>query len=320
MKYVWLQSSINSNKFKTISLVLLFPIFLFIITIGVFAIEASSRSIGVDTKLFWDYVFKQSSTVMLIVIPIILVWFIISFSFHRKIIFKFAWAKPITRKEFPEIYNIVENLCISKWLPTPNIWIIEDDSMNAFATGWKPKKSRIVFSKWIINRLDKDKIEAVAWHELTHIINKDTLLMVCIVVFIWIIGTAGEILVRSAWSVWKKDSDSSKWAIALLLIGFWLMILWYLIFPIIRLSISRKREFLADAGSVELTKNKQAMIWALQKISTDSRIESIKKQTVAAMCIETPFSKDKNHKIKRFHNLLRSHPSIEKRIKALNNY
>jgi len=219
---------------------------------------------------------------MLIASPIIIIWFIVSFSLHRRLIFKFSGAREIERKEYPEIYNIVENLCISRWLPVPHIWILDDDSYNAFATWRKPEKSWIVFSRWIINKLDKSEIEAVAWHELTHIMNKDTLLMVCVIVFIGIIG---------------------------------------LVFPFIRLAISRKREFLADAGSVELTKDKNAMISALRKISTDSRIESIKKQTVASMCIETPFQKDeKTHKIKWFRNLLKSHPPIEERIAMLKNY
>lgn len=102
-------------------------------------------------------------------------------------IFSFSGAKPVTRKDEPEIYNIVENLCISRGLPTPNIGIIEDDSLNAFAVGRDIKHSWIVFSRGIINKLNKSEIEAVAGHELTHIINKDSLLMIIVVVFIGII-------------------------------------------------------------------------------------------------------------------------------------
>lgn len=105
--------------------------------------------------------------------PAILIWALVSFAFHRQLIFSFTGAKPITRKENPTIYNIVENLCISRGLPTPNIGILEDDSLNAFAVGWNPKKSWIVFSRGIIDRLSKEEIEAVAAHELTHIMNKD---------------------------------------------------------------------------------------------------------------------------------------------------
>jgi len=320
MKYLWIQSSIRANRTKTILLTLLFPIFLFVLILLVFGIEAFSRWFTRDHLGFWGYIAESAGMSMVIVIPILVIWFVIAFALHRQLIFKFSGAKPIDRKSHPEIFNIVENLCISRGLPTPNIGIMEDTSLNAFATWWKPGKSRIVFSKGILDTLDKKEIEAVAGHELTHIMNKDTLLMVCIVVFIGILGTLGEILIRSAGRA-GGGKNSSKSALPLLGIGLGLIILGYLIFPVIRLAISRKREFLADAGSVELTKDKNAMISALQKISQDARIESIKKQTVAAMCIETPFKKNtKTHKIKRFHNMLSSHPPIEKRIETLKNY
>jgi len=245
--------------------------------------------------------------------PIIILRGIISFIFYRQIIFKFTGAKPITRKEHPEIYNIVENLCISRGLPIPNIGIIEDNSMNAFATGRNTKHARIVFSRGLINRLNKQEIEAVAAHELTHVINKDSLMMIVIVVFVGIIGTLWQILIRFWWR-----SKNEKWGNIIPLIGLGLLILWYIIYPLIQLALSRKREYLADAGSVYLTKDKNAMISALQKISEDSVIESIQKDTVAAMCIESPFAKKKKRRF--FSNLLSTHPTIENRIKALQNY
>jgi len=252
--------------------------------------------------------------VLTMISPIILIWFIISFLLHRQLIFLFSWAKKIERKDYPEIYNIVENLCISRWLPVPSIWILEDDSLNAFAT-WRWKKSWIVFSRWIINTLNKQEIEAVAGHELTHIMNKDTLLMVVIIVFVGIIWTLWEVVFRIGLRM-KWEKDSAQFKLWLILTWVALMIVWYLVFPIIRLAVSRKREFLADAWSVELTKDKNAMISALQKISQDAVIESIEKQTVATMCIQTPFEK----KWWFFRNFFSTHPSIEDRIKALENY
>lgn len=142
------------------------------------------------------------------ILPLIAVRFVLSFIFHRKIIFSFAGATPITRKEHPEIYNIVENLCISRGLRTPQIGIIEDGSMNAFATG-RGTHSRIVFSRGLLNRLDQREIEAVAGHELTHITNKDTMLMVCVVVFIGIFATLGQVLLRVRVGG-KKDSGKAQ--------------------------------------------------------------------------------------------------------------
>jgi len=318
---MWIQKSINANRARTVFLALMFPLFVLLLVGIAFAVEATSGGLIWWSPEFWYFVTYRAGAVLSIAFPIMLIWFFIAFAFHRQLIFKFSGAKAIQRKDHPEIFNIVENLCISRGLPTPNIWILEDDSLNAFATWRKPKNARIVFSRGLLNKLDKREIEAVAAHELTHIMNKDSLLMVCVIVFVGIIGTVGEILVRSAGRVKGEWENSGKAALAIVLIGIGFLVLGYLLFPLIRLAISRKREYLADAGSVELTKDTDAMISALQKISQDSRIESINKQTVAAMCIDTPFQRDpKTHKVSRFHNILSTHPSIEDRVAALRSY
>lgn len=304
---MWLNKSIQSNRIKTILLTLSLPALLLFIVRAYFTFQTA-----------WsEYTDYNMQLIMIWILTILTIWFIISFSIQRRLIFKFTGAKPLTRKKNTKIYNIVENLCISKWLPTPQIWIIEDESMNAFATWRRQDKSRIVFSRWLINKLDKKELEAVAWHELTHIINKDVLLMAVIITFVGIIGTLGEILLRW-WSHVRWSKDNWKATSAILIAGLALIILWYLIYPLIRLAVSRKREFLADAGSVELTKNKNAMISALQKIEKDSTIESIKKHSVAAMCIETPFTKKKKSSAR--HKLRMTHPSIWDRVKALQDY
>lgn len=307
MAVVWLYSSIQANRQKTIWLVLLFPIFLLaIIFLFVY--------IALLSEWVWSTAALEAREFTLlttnILIPIVIIRGIIAFALHRQMIFKFSGAKPVTRQQEPEIYNLIENMCISRWLPTPNIGIIEDTSMNAFAVWRKPEKSWIVFSRGILEKLDKEEIEAVAGHELTHIMNRDSLLMVVIIVFIWIISTLWEILIRVRGNSWGK-----KWN-PLPLIWLALLIVWYLIYPLIRLAISRKREFMADAGAVELTKNPQAMISALQKISGDPYIESIQKDTVAAMCIQNPFDKGAAF----FKNMLSTHPPIAKRIEALQRY
>jgi len=309
----WIYSSIHQNRFRSLCLLILFPVLLFLITNIILTFSFIDSSEWIYFLQSRKMALYETNNIFLLLWPIIVIWWVVSFFFHRQIIFKFAWAKPITRKENPEIYNIVENLCISKWLATPKIWIIEDDSLNAFATWWNVKNWWIVFSRWILNKLNKSEIEAVAWHELTHILNKDSLMMIIIVVFVWIIGTLGQVLIR-----YSGRSRNEKWGNILPLIWLWLLLLWYLIYPLIRLALSRKREYLADAGSVELTKDKYAMISALQKISENPVIESIQKDTVAAMCIENPFSKAKSTSF--FSKLLSTHPSIEDRIKMLSSY
>jgi heat shock protein HtpX len=224
--YKWIQSSKWENTTKSVLLLVSFPIILYFMFLIILLFIWWTNNIS--------EVLYEANQFFLPIVVIVWIWSIISFIFYKEIVFSFSWAKPITRKENPEIYNIVENLCISRWLPTPNIGIIEDESMNAFATWWQPKKSWIVFSRWILNRLDKKEIEAVAAHELTHIMNKDTMLMLIIVVVIWAIATIWEILLR----IWLNSSDSneknnSKWP--LILSWIILLIAWYIFFPLIRL-------------------------------------------------------------------------------------
>lgn len=306
--YKGIQESLWENMMKSIFLIIAFPALLWIVIVVILFLTVEPEWWA--TLTFSDALY-MSNDIFLILGPVIILWGIISFFFHRRIVFSFAWAKPITRRENPEIYNIVENLCISRWLAVPRIWIIPDSHMNAFALGWHPKHAWIVFSQWLLDTLNKEEIEAVAAHELTHIINKDSLLMIVIVVFIGIIGTLWHILIRMRW----RDSNG-KWNF-LPLIGIGLLVLWYLVYPLIRLAISRKREFLADAGSVELTKDKYAMISALEKISRKPDI-TIKNDSIASMCIASPLWWKKWTSF--FSNLFATHPPIEKRIQALNSY
>lgn len=221
--------------------------------------------------------------------------------------FSFSGAKAITRKENPEIYNLVENLCISRGLPTPKIGIIENPGMNAFALGWRASDSWIVFTSWLLKNLEKHEIEAVAAHELTHIINKDSLLMLVMVLYVGAISLFGEILIRT----WSKGDSNSKGKNLLPLIGIVFLLLGYIVYPLVRLAISRKREYLADAGSVLLTKDNQAMISALRKISQNAEIP-LKNNEMAAMFISNPLNK--------LSSWFETHPSLEDRIKALEGY
>lgn len=304
---MWIQESISSNKAKTIILLICFPVLLYIITYLVMLLISKWDSA-------WESARNAIDVALTLSIIVTIIWTISLFA-QKKIIFNYTWTKELERKDNPRIYNIVENLCISKWLKTPKIWIIQDNSMNAFATWRSDKDSRVVFTTWLINRLEDREIAAVAWHELTHIANRDCRLMAVIVVYIWILTTIWSYIMRlGIW--WWSSSSKSKLKIALPIIWVICLILGYIFYPLIRLAISRKREYLADAWSVLLTRDRDAMISALQKISTDSTVESIQRDTVAAMCIENPLGKIK----KGFSNLLSTHPSIESRIEALKNY
>jgi heat shock protein HtpX len=256
MPIIWLQTSKTQNNLRVVFLISLLPLLVFLCLLIFYTM--TNKWIAFQESIYMSWITVLYSS------PLILLWLIIWITIQKKLIFGFTWAREIQRTDNPEIYNIVENLCISRGLPIPKIWIIDDDSMNAFATWWSPKNSYIVFSKWLIEKLDKREIEAVAWHELTHIMNWDVKTMVITNVFIWIIWTIWYILMRTRW---KKNPLPLLWL--------FLYLLSLILLPLINLAISRKKEFLADAWSVELTKDKDSMIKALQKISTDARIEYI---------------------------------------------
>ena len=198
--------------------------------------------------------------------------------------FGLSGAKAITRKENPEIYNIVENLCISKWLPVPKIAIMEEQWMNAFATWWKKDDSWVAFTSGLLQNLDKNEIEAVAGHELTHLMNRDSLLMYVAYVFVWVVSVVWQFLVKSWNSISllnkssssdkesDKDESSSRSGSWMYIFGLAFLALWYLVYPLVKLAISRKRDYMADLWSVELTRDNQSMISALRKISNNSYV------------------------------------------------
>ena len=266
MVYQWMQSFKAENQRKTVLLMVLLPVFLLLIFWVVFTFFFTNNG---SWEEWWGMMLSYFPWV---IIGIGIRW-IVSFLLQKDIMFGLSGAKAITRKDNPELYNLVENLCITKWLPMPKIAIMEEQWMNAFATWWKKDDSWIAFTSGLLQNLNKNEIEAVAGHELTHLINKDSLLMYVAYVFVWVVTLVGEYLVRSMYYWWSNSSDnSSRKGNWLLIFWFAFLALWYLVYPLIRLAISRKREYMADLWSVELTRDNQSMISALWKISSDSYV------------------------------------------------
>ena len=322
-EYQWMQSFKAENQMKTTLLLILFPAVLFVIFWVVLT------RFFTDTGS-WDDGLNMTLQYFPWVIVGLIAWWVISFVSQKDIMFWLSGAKEITRKDNPEVYNIVENLCISKWLPMPKIAIMNEQWMNAFATWWRQKDSWIAFTSWLLEKLDKKEIEAVAWHELTHLINKDSMLMYVAYVFVWVVSLAGQYLLRGQlYGYSSSSSNQKKWNWILI---FWIIFLalWYLFYPLIRLAISRKREYMADLGSVELTRDNQAMISALRKISTDSYV-STANDSISSFFIADPkiLGIDKVKEKMRSHAVIKkktktsirdSHPSIDDRIARLQNY
>ena len=195
--------------------------------------------------------------------------------------------------------------------------------MNAFATWWKKDDSWVAFTSGLLKNLDKREIEAVAWHELTHLMNKDSLLMYVAYVFVWVVSVIWQLILRS----WTSSSSSRKnWWIFFFWLAF--LFLWYLLYPLIRLAISRKREYMADLWSVELTRDTESMISALKKISGNSYVSKAN-TNISSFFISDPKRYLRNYSVgnratedvKKIKTSIRdSHPSIDDRISRLQSY
>jgi heat shock protein HtpX len=313
MKYFGLQSQIRKNNTNTVLILLMFPVVFFGLTWLFFFFMSFVREheqIGLI-----DINRSFLNTIPWITIGVI-VWFIIAFFSHTAIIDAATNSKPLERKENKRVYNLVENLCISTGMQMPKVNIIEDDSLNAFASGINSNTYSVSLSRGIIDKLADDELEAVIAHELTHIRNRDVRLLIISIVFVGIFGFITEMLFRSM--RFGRIGRGKKEGAAIL-IGVLLALLGYLLASLFRFALSRKREYLADAGSAELTKRPQSLASALRKVSADPTIEAVKRKDVAQMFIENPQEKEKKSSFS-IANLFATHPPIDKRIKLLEQY
>lgn len=248
----------------------------------------------------------------------VIVWFTIAWFSHSAMISKATSSKPLERKENKRVYNLVENLCIATGMTMPKVNVIEDDSLNAFASGIDSKTYSVSLSRGIINKLDDHELEAVIAHELTHIRNRDVRLLIISIVFVGIFAFISEALFRSlrfgSLGRGKKGSGGATVIIALLL-----ALVGYLVASLFRFALSRKREYLADAGSAELTRNPLALASALRKISADPTIEAVQRKDIAQMFIENPQAELKSSSVS-IGSLFATHPPIAKRIEILEQF
>jgi heat shock protein HtpX len=319
MKYIGLHRQIQRNNFNSFLLLISFPALLLGVfyVIAYFFIETGPNHYDVS-----DYQLPtESNTAFFSIAPFILIgvviWFLIAWAGHATFIRLATGAKPLDRKENKRVYNLVENLCISKGTKMPNINIIEDDSLNAFASGIDEKSYSITLSAGIINKLDDEELEGVIAHELTHIRNRDTRVLIISIIFVGIFAFLAEVAFRSLRFAGRGKKDS-KGGGAVILIAIIVTALAYLISMLLRFGISRKREYLADAGAADMTKKPYALANALKKISADPYIEAVENRDVAQLFIDNP--QVSNRKSGSWDNLFSTHPPIEKRIGLLEQF
>jgi heat shock protein HtpX len=313
MKYFGLQGQIRKNNTNSVLLLILFPVVFYGLTWLFFFFMSISPE---NEEVALINVNRSFLTTIPWITLGVMLWFIIAWFSHTAIINSATSSRPLERKENKRVYNLVENLCISQGMNMPKINIIEDDSLNAFASGINTKTYTVSLSSGIINRLEDDELEAVIAHELTHIRNRDVRLLIISIVFVGIFSFITEMLFRSLRfgriGRGKKEGAGIFIALILALVG-------YLLASLFRFALSRKREFLADAGSAEITRRPLSLASALRKISADPTIEAVRRKDIAQMFIENPQEGEEKSTFS-FANLFSTHPPVEKRISLLEQY
>src|SRR5882757_5913993 len=239
-------------------------------------------------------------------------WIWIAYKFHQSMIDAVTGGREVTRQEEPRLYNLLENLCISRGIPMPKLKVIEDGTLNAFATGMNDKQYSITVTSGLVNSLNDAELEGVLGHELTHIRNGDVRMLVIAVVIAGAIAFFAELVFRLMFQGglrWRsRGGGDRKGAGVAILIAVALVAVAWILSIVIRFALSRKREYLADAGSVELTKNPDAMISALRKIEGRGELQGAT-SAVMEMCIDNPRE--------GFSNIFDTHPPVDARVAAL---
>jgi heat shock protein HtpX len=312
-----LYTHIQSNKRRSIAL--LIGLF-FLVYLMVFAAALLGEAYGSGGTLdelvaralrhtLWASPFATVATAL---------WIVIGYKFHQRMIDAVTGGRELTRQQEPRLYNLLENLCISRGIPMPKLKLIDSDRLNAFATGMNDKQYSITVTSALRDNLDDAEIESVLGHELTHIRNGDVRMLVTAVIIAGVISFFAELVFRMLFQGggWRSSSSRSSsgssrergGAAAAIVIALVLIAVAWLLSIVIRFALSRKREYLADAGSVELTKNPDAMISALRKIEGRGELPGAT-SAVMEMCIDNPRE--------GFADIFGTHPAIDKRVAAL---
>ena len=239
-----------------------------------------------------------------------------SYWYSDKIVLSMYRAQPIEKKDNPELYRIVENLCITAGLPVPKIYIIPEIQPNAFATGRNAKHAVVAVTQGILQRLNKTELQGVLAHEMSHIGNKDMLLATVVAILAGIIAMLANMFLRvSFWGGGRRDDRDNKAGAVLMLLGIAAAILAPIAATLVQLAISRKREFLADADGALLTRYPEGLASALEKISSDQTPMRVTNSATCSLFIDSPYKG--KQKTNWFVKLFMTHPPIKERIKAL---
>lgn len=301
----------TSNKVKSAVVVALFVAFVFLATY-------------VLANAFGYYYGYQPGGFGYVGIALILsgVSSFFSYYYSDKIVLTISGARPANRKRDFLFYTVAENIAIGEGLPKPTLYVIDDSAPNAFATGRDPKHAVICATTGLLSKLNRTELEGVIAHEMSHVRNYDTRLMSVVAVMVGLVALLGDWFMRAMWWGGRRRNDrESDVGSIFVVIGIIFAILSPIIATLIQLAISRRREFTADAGSVEVTRQPQGLISALEKISIDREPLEVANKATAHMYIVNPFrergSSTSLRMVNQFANLFNTHPPVAERIKAL---
>jgi len=312
-----LYTHIRSNRRRSIAL--LIGLFL-LVYVMVFAGALIAEGLSQNAPLDWLVASAGSDFVAALPWATLgtALWVLIAYRFHQSLIDAVTGGREVTRRDEPRLWNLLENLCISRGITMPKLKVMDSPALNAFATGLNDKQYAVTVTSGLLQALDDAEVEAVLGHELTHIRNGDVRLLVIAVVIAGVISFFAELIVRLffqsglSWGGGRRSRDDDRkgsgGAIYAILIAVALVAVAWILSVMIRFALSRSREYLADAGSVELTKNPDAMITALRKIEGRGDLEGAN-SAVMEMCVDNPRED--------FADLFDTHPSIESRIEKL---
>lgn len=336
MRYVGIQSQISSNNMKSMLLLIAFPVILlgmtwvFLAIINYFTTGYYDQAGYFVNQLDADSVNWTFTKVAPFIIGGVAIWFAIAYFSNTKMIQKATGAQPLMRRENPRVYNIVENLCMACGMDMPKVNVIDDPQLNAFASGIDKNSYTVTVTTGLLDRLNDEELAGVIGHELTHIRNRDTRLLITSIIFVGIVSTVLSLVVRMIYNRMlfggfssSSDSRNNKGnglsVVAIMAIGAVCAGIAYLFIMLTRFAISRKREYMADAGGAELCGNPLALASALRKISNNPGLGDVEREDIAQMYIIHP--KQMTQGLMQFiSGLFATHPSTEERIRILEQF
>ena len=242
----------------------------------------------------------------------------ISYYYSDKIVLGISGARVANSKEDKLFTQVAENLCIGAGIPKPKLYVIQDSAPNAFATGRDPEHAVVCATTGLLSKLTRTELEGVLAHEISHIRNYDIRLMSVVSVMVGLIALLGDWFLRARfWGGSRRDNDNNSAGAIIMVVGIIFALLSPIIAQLIQLAVSRRREFMADAGSVEITRQPQGLISALVKISSDTEPLEAANKATAHLYIVNPFKDRTNKAISRMASLFNTHPQVAERIKVL---